>query len=85
MYKEEVGDYRLVCIIFMTPTHSVFRLRAANVLLIGFRGLNAEICKNLVLAGVKSVTIMDDEVVSPVDLGAHLFLSEESIGKNVLY
>ena len=40
------------------------RLRAANVLLSGIGGLGAEIAKNLVLAGIKAITILDDVLVS---------------------
>jgi ubiquitin-like 1-activating enzyme E1 A len=57
------------------------RLRAAAVLLIGFRSLNAEICKNIVLAGINSVTLIDNNKTTPQDLCSHIFLSEESIGQ----
>jgi molybdopterin/thiamine biosynthesis adenylyltransferase len=43
---------------------SIFRLRAARVLLIGVRGLGAEVAKNIVLAGVKSLTLLDHTNVS---------------------
>ncbi|WAR19881.1 SAE1-like protein, partial [Mya arenaria] len=35
------------------------RLRASRVLLIGLRGLGAEVAKNIVLAGIKSITLLD--------------------------
>ncbi len=38
------------------------KLRLANVLLIGIRGLGAEIAKNLVLAGIGTLTILDHAV-----------------------
>ena len=40
------------------------RLRAASVLLVGVRGLGAEIAKNIVLAGIKSLTLLDPTLVS---------------------
>ena len=43
---------------------AVFRLRAASVLLVGMRGLGAEVAKNIVLAGIKSLTLLDPTVVS---------------------
>ena len=47
--------------------HQVFyyfcRLRAARVLLIGMKGLGAEIAKNIVLAGIKSLTLLDSTEV----------------------
>ncbi|XP_043454516.1 SUMO-activating enzyme subunit 1 isoform X3 [Prionailurus bengalensis] len=39
------------------------RLRASRVLLVGMKGLGAEIAKNLILAGVKGLTMLDPEQV----------------------
>lgn len=61
----------------------LFRLRTASILLINFRGLANEIAKNLVLAGVGSLTILEDQVVTEDDLGAQFFISEQHIGLNV--
>ena len=59
------------------------RLRTANILLINFKGLANEIAKNLVLAGVGSLTILEDQVVTEDDLGAQFFISEQHLGLNV--
>ncbi|MCJ1354347.1 MAG: hypothetical protein MMC33_004335 [Icmadophila ericetorum] len=56
------------------------KIRTANILLVGLRALGDEIAKNLVLAGVGSLTINDDQLVGEDDLGAQFFLSEEHIG-----
>ncbi|KAJ9612127.1 E1 ubiquitin-activating protein aos1 [Cladophialophora chaetospira] len=58
------------------------KLRQANVLLIGIKGLGSEIAKNLVLAGVGVLTILDHEVVTEEDLGTQFFVSEAQIGQN---
>jgi ubiquitin-like 1-activating enzyme E1 A len=60
------------------------RIQNANILLINLRGLANEIAKNLVLAGVGSLTILDNASVTEVDLGAQFFLGEkdEVVGKN---
>ncbi|CAA6656900.1 unnamed protein product [Spirodela intermedia] len=58
------------------------RLFASNVLISGIKGLGAEIAKNLVLAGVKSVTLHDEETVDLWDLSSNFFLSEDDVGKN---
>ena len=60
-------------------------MRESRILLVGLKGLHSEVCKNLVLAGVNSVTILENETVSAADLGAHLFLTEDALGKNVLH
>jgi ubiquitin-like 1-activating enzyme E1 A len=58
------------------------KLRRANILLIGIKGLGSEIAKNLVLAGVGVLTILDHEMVTEEDLGAQFFLSETQVGQN---
>lgn len=59
------------------------RIRSANILLISLKALGTEIAKNLTLAGISSLTIIDDDPVSEEDLGAQYFLREEDIGKPV--
>jgi len=59
------------------------RIRSANILLVSLRALGTEIAKNLTLAGISSLTIIDDEAVQEEDLGAQYFLREEDVGKPV--
>lgn len=63
---------------------NLYRLRTSNILLINIKALANEIAKNLVLAGIGSLTIIDSEVVQDDDLGSQFFISEEQIGLNVL-
>ncbi|PSS22539.1 hypothetical protein M430DRAFT_119152 [Amorphotheca resinae ATCC 22711] len=58
------------------------KIRSANILLITMRALSNEIAKNLVLAGIRSLTIVDHALVTESDLGAQFFVSESDIGKN---
>ncbi|KAF8742413.1 hypothetical protein AX14_004632 [Amanita brunnescens Koide BX004] len=57
------------------------KMAASNVLIVGMQGLGVEIAKNVVLAGVKSVTIYDPEPVRVQDLSSQFFLRKEDIGK----
>jgi ubiquitin-like 1-activating enzyme E1 A len=57
-------------------------IRKANVLLIRIKGLANEIAKNLVLAGIHSITVIDHEPVTEDDLGAQFFINESHIGQN---
>jgi ubiquitin-like 1-activating enzyme E1 A len=59
------------------------RIRSANILLVSLRALGTEIAKNLTLAGIRSLTVIDDEPVTEFDLGAGYFLREEDVGKPV--
>lgn len=58
------------------------RLRNANILLIGIKALGNEIAKNLVLAGVGCLTIVDHELVTEDDLCSQFFVSQEHLGQN---
>ena len=46
------------------------------------KALANEIAKNLVLAGVGSLTVVDHEAVTEDDLGAQFFISGEHLGQN---
>ena len=59
------------------------RIRNANILLINMRALGNEVAKNLVLAGIGSLTVLDAGVVAEDDLGAQFFVSDQHVGLNV--
>ena len=46
--------------------------------MIGLGGLGAEIAKNLTLAGVDSMTLMDDRSVEEVDFTSNFFLNRSA-------
>nr|XP_039255429.1 SUMO-activating enzyme subunit 1-like [Styela clava] len=58
------------------------RLRQAKVLVVGIGGLASEVVKNVVLAGVKALTMLDDKVVSESDMGSQLLVTHLDMGKN---
>lgn len=57
------------------------KLATASVLIIGLNGLGAEAAKNIILAGVRSVTLVDDTPTKFEDLSAQFYLDESSIGQ----
>jgi ubiquitin-activating enzyme E1 len=57
------------------------KLIKLEVLIIGMRGLGVEVAKNLILAGPKSVTILDPTMVKIEDLSSNFFLQESHVGK----
>jgi len=59
------------------------RMRKANILLINVKALGNEIAKNLVLAGIGSLTVLDPGLVTEADVATQFFVTEEDIGKNV--
>ena len=56
------------------------QLARARVKILGFQGVGLELCKNLVLAGVNLINIIDDSVITIEDLSTNYF-AEDNIGK----
>lgn len=58
------------------------RLRASKVLIIGLSGLGAETAKNIILSGVKSVCLLDNEKLKEIDLYSQFLAPPDKIGEN---
>ena len=56
------------------------RMMTSRVLIVGVGGLCCEVTKNLVLAGVGHITLMDHADVTAGDIASNYFLPEESLG-----
>jgi ubiquitin-like 1-activating enzyme E1 A len=56
------------------------RIRNTSVLLVGLGGLNGEVCKNVALAGVKCIGLLDGAPLSAADIGALFLASPEHVG-----
>ncbi|ELU44460.1 SUMO1 activating enzyme subunit [Rhizoctonia solani AG-1 IA] len=54
-----------------------------KVLIIRLKGVATEAIKNIVLAGIGKLIIVDEEVVMETDLGCGFFFSEDSVGQRV--
>ena len=57
-----------------------YKMSNASIALFGCSGLAIEIAKNIILAGVQSVTIFDDVMTTYADLNANFYLSEKDLG-----
>lgn len=63
--------------------HDAMRQMAkSDVLISGLGGLGVEVAKNVILGGVKSVTLHDDSVCKISDLSSQFYLSENCVGLN---
>ncbi|GAB6029875.1 E1 ubiquitin-activating protein [Chamberlinius hualienensis] len=63
--------------------HDAMRQMAtSDILISGLKGLGVEVAKNVILGGVKSVTLHDTETCQLSDLSSQFFLTETSIGNN---
>lgn len=52
----------------------------SKVLMVGMGGLACEVAKNIVLAGIGEVRILDSSMTTDEDLGANYFLGEDDVG-----
>mmetsp|Transcript_13958 Transcript_13958/g.17541 ORF Transcript_13958/g.17541 Transcript_13958/m.17541 type:complete len:1022 (+) Transcript_13958:91-3156(+) len=57
------------------------RMANSNVLISCLNGVGVEVAKNIILAGVKSVSLLDIEPTSYLDLSSQFYLSEQDIGR----
>lgn len=58
------------------------RMASSDILISGLGGLGVEIAKNVILGGVKSVTLHDTVDTTLGDLSAQYYLTEDDVGKN---
>lgn len=57
------------------------KISQLKVLIIGLRGLGAEIAKDIIVSGPKKVSVFDPNLIDINDLGSNFYLTKESIGK----
>jgi ubiquitin-activating enzyme E1 len=67
--------------LFVLGKSAMLRMGKADVLITGLSGLGAEIAKNVILAGVRSVTLHDERCASLEDLSSQFCFTPDSVGK----
>ena len=72
LYSRQIGTFGM---------ETMGKLIQLKVLIIGMRGLGAEIAKNIILSGPQSVTIYDPEFTRINDLTSNFYLSLEDVNK----
>lgn len=58
------------------------RMASSDVLISGLGGLGVEVAKNVILGGVKSVTLHDQQLCTIRDLSSQFYFNENDVGKN---
>ncbi|SPQ99934.1 Ubiquitin-like 1-activating enzyme E1A [Plasmodiophora brassicae] len=56
-------------------------MQTSTVMVVGVGGVGMEIAKNVILAGVKAVILLDDTLVSDADLSAGYYFKESDVGR----
>ncbi|CAN0176133.1 unnamed protein product, partial [Laminaria digitata] len=69
--------------LYVMGKSAMAKMGKADVLISGMSGLGAEVAKNVILAGVRSVTIHDDRPSSMEDLASQFCLNEEAVAAGV--
>lgn len=67
---------------FFFEIDGINKISASSIIISGMGGLGVEIAKNLILSGIKNVTIHDTRNTELRDLASNYYLTEKSIGKN---
>ena len=52
-------------------------------MLVGLSGLGAEVAKNIILSGIKSITLLDHANVTEEDRCCQFLINRDDVGKNV--
>lgn len=60
-------------------------MRNATILVVTVRGLATEVIKNIVLAGVGKLIMVDGEDVKEEDLGTGFFFRDDDVGRKVRF
>lgn len=81
-YEAEIDEALYSRQLYVFGHDAMKKMQKSNILLIGVAGLGVEVAKNLVLAGVKSLTLHDPRNVRVDDLSAQYYCGEEHVGKN---
>lgn len=68
--------------LYVLGVDAMLKMQNADILVSGLGGLGVEIAKNLILGGVKSVTLHDQSVCTVKDLSSQFYLNKSSIGLN---
>jgi ubiquitin-activating enzyme E1 len=72
LYSRQIGAFGI---------ETMGKLIQLRVLIIGLKGAGIEIAKNVILAGPKSVHLLDDDIVEDHDLGTNFYVTQSHIGK----
>lgn len=79
--KKEINESLYSRQLYVLGHETMKRMAKTNVLVVGLGGLGVEVAKNLILTGVKSVSLYDPTLVTMPDLSSNFYLQYEDIGK----
>lgn len=69
----------LISLIIVFGREAQLLLQSSHILVVGINGVGVELCKNIILAGVGSVALYDNNVPLINELGSNFYLNESGI------
>lgn len=67
--------------LYVLGKEAMQKMSISDVLIVGLTGLGIEIAKNVILSGVNSVTLYDNDYIQAQELGTNYYAKEEDVGK----
>lgn len=68
--------------LYVLGVEAMRKMQSSDILISGLGGVGVEIAKNIILGGVKSVTLHDEKNCSIKDLSSQFYLNKASVGQN---
>uniref|UniRef100_A0A1W7R9A6 E1 ubiquitin-activating enzyme n=1 Tax=Hadrurus spadix TaxID=141984 RepID=A0A1W7R9A6_9SCOR len=81
-HNSEIDDGLYSRQLYVLGHEAMRQMASSDVLISGMKGLGVEIAKNVILGGVKSVTIHDTGACELSDLSSQYYLNSLDVGKN---
>lgn len=80
--KSEIDESLYSRQLYVLGVDAMLKMQNSDILISGLGGIGVEIAKNVILGGVKSVTLHDQTNCTIRDLSAQFYLNKSSIGLN---
>ena len=78
-HNDEIDESLYSRQLYVYGHEAMKKMQKSNILISGLRGLGVEIAKNIILAGVKAVTLHDPEKPNLYDLSAQYYIEEKDL------
>ncbi|KAI1294860.1 Ubiquitin-like modifier-activating enzyme 1 [Halotydeus destructor] len=80
--KDDIDEGLYSRQLYVLGHEAMRRMAKSEVLISGLKGLGLEVAKNVILGGVKSVTLHDEGNFEIADLSSHFYASPSDVGRN---
>lgn len=82
LQNEDIDESLYSRQLYVLGVDAMRKMQNSDILISGLGGVGVEIAKNIILGGVKSVTLHDQKNCSIKDLSSQFYLNKASVGQN---